>query len=73
MLYDDGVDLWIDLRGAGDSLVEQFPGRDFLLPNQFRKADRVVFAVFLEGHADTSFAGRSMMDRPRPCALALDD
>jgi hypothetical protein len=63
---DDRVELRIDLRGAGDGLVEQFPGRDFLLPNQFRKADRVVLSVFLEGHADTSFAGRPMMDRPCP-------
>ncbi len=68
MLYHDRVDLRIDLRGTGDGLVEQFPGRDFFLPNQFGKADRVVIAVFLEGHADTSLADWSV-DRPRPGSL----
>ena len=64
MLDDDGVDLRIDLRGTGDGLVEQFPGRDLFVANQFGKADRVVIAIFLEGHAHTSLAGRSV-NRPR--------
>jgi hypothetical protein len=71
VLDDDRVDLRIDLRGAGDGLVEQFAGRDFFLPNQFGKADRVVIAVFLEGHVHTSLAGRSV-DRPRPGVIADD-
>ena len=64
MLDDDGVDLRIDLRGTGDGLVEQFPGRDLFVANQVGKADRVVIAIFLEGHAHTSLAGRSV-NRPR--------
>jgi hypothetical protein len=64
MLDDDCIDLRIDLRCSGDGLVEQFPGRDLFLPNQFGKADRVVIAVFLEGHVHTSLADRSV-DRPR--------
>jgi hypothetical protein len=58
MFDDDGVDLRIDFGGAGDSLVEQFLARDLFVSNQFGKADRVVVAVFLEGHARTSLAGR---------------
>src|SRR5688572_475236 len=56
MLDDDRVDLRIDLRRTGDGLIEQFLSRDLLLANQFGKADRVVIAVFLEGHAHTSLA-----------------
>src|SRR4029078_472164 len=68
MLDDDRVDLRIELRGTGDGLIEQILRRDFFLPNQFGKADRVVIAVFLEGHAHTSLAGRSV-DGPRPGSL----
>src|SRR5207247_9130785 len=68
VLDDDRVDLRIDLRGSGNGLVEQFPGRDLFLPDEFGKADRVVLAVFLEGHGHTSLVGRSM-DRPRPGPL----
>ena len=50
MLDDDRVDLRVDLCRAGDRLVEQFTGRDLLVPHQFGQTDRVVIAVFLEGH-----------------------
>ncbi len=53
MLDDDRVDLRIDLGGAGDGLVQQLSGADLLVADEIGKADPVVVAVFLEGHADT--------------------
>ena len=57
MLDDDGVDLRIDFGGAGNRLIEQFARRDLLVPHQFGQTDRVVVAVFLEGHMRTSLTG----------------
>ena len=53
MLDDDRVDLRVDLGGAGDGLVQQFPGADLLVADEIGQADPVIVAVFLEGHVDT--------------------
>ena len=53
VLYDHRIDLRIDLGGAGDGFVQQFPGTDLLVVDEFGEPDRVVIAIFLESHIRT--------------------
>ena len=54
MLYNHRIDLGIYPGGAGDRLVQQFPGTNLLVADEFGKTDAVIAAVFPEGHVDTS-------------------
>ena len=53
MFDDHRVDLRIDLGGAGDRFVQQLPGLDLLVADEFGESHPVIAAVFLEGHGLT--------------------
>jgi hypothetical protein len=42
VLYDHRIDMRIDLGGAGDCFVQQFPGTDLLLADKLGKPDKAI-------------------------------
>jgi hypothetical protein len=53
MFDHDRIDFRIDPLGAGDGFVQELPRSYFLLADKIGEPDRVITAIFLEGHGIT--------------------
>ena len=50
VFHDHRVDVSVDLRRAGDRLVQKLAGADLFAADEIGEADCVIAAVFLERH-----------------------